>query len=151
MTPLPTFDSARDEIFGLFNVKWNADTPAINGGNPIPIEWQGVDSGAPPPADAAYARIILRYATSSQVTFGKTGERRFLRPGFVTVQVFAPISAGGGLSFAEQAAIIARDAFEGISTDSGIWFRNSRILDVGPDKSWYQMNVVNEFQYDELR
>lgn len=149
--PTPTLDSARDEIFGLFNTKWVADTPAINGGTPILVEWQGVDSGSPPPSDEAYARITLRYATSNQSTFGKTGQRRFVRPGVVTVQVFAPVSAGGGLSFAEQAAIIARDAFEGIGTASGIWFRNSRILDVGPDKSWYQMNVVNEFQYDELR
>ena len=48
---LPTFDSARDEILGLFNTKWTTDTPALNGGAPIRVEWPGVDAGDPPPAD----------------------------------------------------------------------------------------------------
>lgn len=148
---LPTFDSARDEILGLFNVKWTADTPAINGASVIRVEWQGVDKQNPPPADEPYARIFVRHVNSRQSTFGASGERRFTRFGLVTVQAFAPISNGGGLSFAENAAIIARDAFEGVGTDSGIWFRNARIQEIGLAGPWYQMNTVVEFQYDELR
>lgn len=148
---LPTFDSARDEILGLFKTQWDAETPAVNGGNVPRVEWPGVDSGSPPPAGAAWARIVVRHATSRQTTFGETGNRRFTRPGLVTVQVFAPTADGIGLSLAEKLAIIARDAFEGRGTASGIWFRNVRITEIGPDGTWYQMNVLAEFQYDELR
>lgn len=148
---LPTFDSSRDEILGLFNAKWESDTPAINGGSAIRVEWQGVDSQSPPAADEAYARIVVRHTNSNQSTFGVSGARRFTRFGLVTVQVFAPISQGGGLTFAENAAIIARDAFEGVGTDSGIWFRNVRIQEIGLSGAWYQMNVVIEFSYDEIR
>ncbi len=148
---LPTFDSARDEIFSMFRTYWNAQTPALNAGQPIRVEWQGVDSQTPPPADKPWARITIRHAISQQSTFGPSGARRFTRSGLVTVQVFTPLVAGGGLSLAEKCAIIARDAFEGRSTASGIWFRNARIQEVGRDGAWQQMNITAEFVYDELR
>ncbi len=148
---LPTFDSARDEILGLFNTYWTAQTPALNGGQAVRVEWPGVDAGGPPSASEAWARIAVRHGTSRQGTFGPPGQRRFLRLGLITVQLFTPLAAGGGLSFAENLGIIARNAFEGRSTDSGIWFRNARLQEVGPDGEWYQMNMTVEFQYDEVR
>lgn len=147
---LPSFDDARDEILGLFATKWNADTPAVTGTVP-PVEWAGVDSGEPPPTNAPWARAIVRHGTSRQVTFGPVGSRRFTRRGMVTIQMFTPLSSGGGLSIAEKCAIIARDAFEGRGTASGIWFRNVAIREIGPDGTQYQVNVVAEFEYDELR
>lgn len=149
---LPTFDSARDEILGLFSTTWTAETPAVNGGKVPPVEWPGVDSGGPPPKEDPWARITVRHGTSRQSTFGPSGGRRFTRPGIVTVQVFTPITKGGGLSLAEKLAIIARNAFEGRGTATGIWFRNVRIQEIGQEPGgMYQMNVVAEFQYDELR
>lgn len=148
---LPTHTAAVDEILGLFRVHWNAETPTLNGGTPVRVEWPGVDSGTPPSPDQAYARLRVRHTTSRQATFGPTGKRRFTRPGFVSVQVFAPIAGGAGLTFAESLAIIARNAFEGRGTDSGIWFRRSVIEDIGESGTWHQMNVVVEFEYDELR
>lgn len=148
---LPTHPSAVDELLGLFRAKWNAETPALNGGTPVRVEWPGVDSGSAPPPDEAYARVRVRHTTSRQATFGAKGSRRYTRPGFVSVQVFAPIAGGAGLTFAESLAIIARNAFEGEGTDSGIWFRRSVINDIGESGTWHQMNMVIEFEYDELR
>lgn len=149
---LPTTPSARDEVFGLFRVKWETDTPALNGGVPIPVQWPGVDTEAPPAANEPYAAIFLRLSESGQTTFGNTGQRRFTRHGFVTVQCFAPLSMGNNAStLAESSAIIARDAFEGIGTDSGIWFYRARVEDVGATETWYQFNMVVSFQFDEMR
>lgn len=148
---LPTFDSARDEILGLFWDDWEANTPALNGGQAPVVRWPGVDSGDPPPADAAWARITVQHATSRQSTLGEPGNRRFSRPGLVTVQIFTPLSAGGGLFLAEKLAIIARNAFEGRGTPSGIWFRDVRVQEAGVDGSWYRMDVRVGFEYDELR
>jgi len=148
---LPTFETARDEILGLFRTHWNAQTPALNAGQPIRVEWPGVDSQSAPDPDKPYARITVRHATSRQLTLAPPGQRRFLRPGLVTIQTFAPVSAGGGLSLAEKLGIIARDAFEGRGTASGIWFRNARIQEIGRTGAWQQFNTVVEFQYDELR
>lgn len=148
---LPTFDSARDEILGLFKTYWDAETPGVNGSVIPDVDWPGVGLPSVPPAAAAWARIRVKHATSRQTTFGTTGNRRFTRPGLVSVQVFSPLDKGIGLSLAEKLAIIARDAFEGRSTATGIWFRNVRIQEIGPSDAWYQMNVIAEFQYDELR
>lgn len=147
---LPTFSSARDEIFGLFKTAWDAGTPAVNGGLVPVVFWEGVDPGTPPPVDAPWARVTCLHSTARQTTFGGTGSRRFRRFGIVTAQIFSPLSLGSGLTLAEKLAIIARGAYEGKSTPSGIWFLNTRIREIGVDSSWFQMNVMSEFQYDEI-
>lgn len=146
-----TLSTARDEILGLFNEYWLFQTPVYNNGQAIEVEWQGVDTKKPPRPGKPLARIFIKHSQSSQRTFGATGARRFTRFGLVTVQVFAPIVRGNGLSLSEKLAIIARDAFEGRGTDSGIWFRNARTVEIGPDGTFFQYNVVVEFQYDEFK
>lgn len=148
---LPTFTEARDEILGLLKTAWDAGTPALNSGQVVRMEWPGVVQPTAPPADAPYARPAIRHGRGAQRTLGTVGNRRFTRIGLVTVQVFAPISRGGGLSLAESLGIIARDAFEGVGTASGIWFRNVRIQEIGADDIWQQFNVIAEFEYDEIK
>lgn len=147
---LPTFGDARDEILGLFNTAWTSNAGAVNGGDVPPVAWPGVDASAHDP-ESAHARVFLRHVDSRQASFGQVGQRRFNRKGLLTIQVFTPTARNTGLSLAENLATIARDAYEGIGTASGIWFRNVRIQEVGPDKGLYQMNVVAEFEYDELK
>lgn len=147
---LPSFGDARDEILGLFNAAWTANAGAVNGGTVPQVAWPGVNAEVPDP-EAAHVRVFLRHVDGRQVTFGQVGQRRFNRKGLVTIQVFTPNAKRTGLSLAENLATIARDAYEGIGTASGIWFRNVRIQEVGPDNGLYQMNVVAEFEYDELK
>lgn len=146
---LPTYDSALDEMLGLFNTDWTTKTPALTTTVPD-VQWPGLPAG-PGPVGKSWARIRIRHTSSRQVTFGPPGQRRFERGGIITVQVFAPLSPQNGLSLAEKLAIIARDAYEGRGTATGIWFRNARIVEVGPSGEWYQYNAVVEFQYDEMR
>lgn len=141
---------ANDTIKSLFLVAWRAGAPPLNDGTLPPIEWPGIDSGTPPPSDAPWARISVRHNRSNQATFGKAGERLFRRLGLIDVQVFAPV-IGRGLLQAQELAIIARDAFEGIGTPTGLEFRNSRIQEVGVNKGLVQINVSIEFEYTEQR
>jgi hypothetical protein len=144
-----TADMARDEILSLFYSYWTAQTPVIHG-SVINVLWDGLDAQTPPPVDTPYARVTCRHTRSRQTTFAEAGQRRFTRYGLISVQVFAPLLTGDGLSFSEKEAIIARDAFEGKSTAMGIWFRNARIVDIGPSGPFYQSNVLVEFEYDEF-
>ena len=59
--------------------------------------------------------------------------------------------SAGGVALAELLAVVARGAFEGVGTASGIWFRNARIHEAGVDGAWVQMNVLADFVYDEMR
>src|SRR5574343_622052 len=137
--------TARDDVFSLFQTYWNTETPAHNGGSPVPIEWQGVDSGAPPVADSPWARISMNHNTGQQTTLGGVGSRRFTQRGLILLQVFSPV---GGFSIGENLAIIGKDAFQGKSTTSGVWFRNVRVQEIGFDGTWNQIMVVAEFEYD---
>ena len=148
---LPTFSQARDEIQALFQSAWNANSPALNGGTAPRVEWDGVSDGTSRDPAKPYAAVFVRHSGSSQATLGRVGQRRFNRRGLVVVQVYTPINNRVGLSLAESFAIIARNAYEGVGTSSGIWFRNTRINEIGPDKSWYRMDVLSEFEYDELK
>lgn len=138
----------RDEIQALFNVAWVAATPTLNSGAPALVAWPGVDT-APDPL-RPWARYQLKENLSNQATLAPTGSRRFDRLGLILVQVFAPISKGGGVVLADQLAEIAREAYEGKGTSSGIWFLNCRVNDIGVDKNWYQKNMIAEFRFQEL-
>lgn len=148
---LPTYQTARDEIFGLFKARWDALAPALNGGQVPRVEWQGRDPLSPPPPDQPFARVFVRHSASRQATFGATGQRRFTRVGVLTVQVYTPIAKTGGLSLAENLGIIARDAYEGVGTNSGICFRNVSLREVGPAGAHYMFSLVADFEYDEIR
>ena len=142
---------AFDEILDIFNTAWTTNTPALNGGDVVRVEWPGLDAGETRDPDKPYATIKVTHVPSRQVTFGPTGSRRFERSGLVTIQVFYPLSRGDGLNTLQLLCEVARDAFEGVGTNDGLWFRNCRIQDIGSGDTWYQYNVVSEFEYDQIR
>lgn len=146
---LPTFVTARNEILDLFKAAWTSLSPAQNGGTVVPVDY-GVMPFVPPKT-TPYARVTIKHTDGGQRCFGATGARRFTRYGIVSIQVFTPTSKQTGFSQGENLAIIGRDAFEGIGTASGIWFRNVRIKEIDPAEGWYQQNVIAEFEYDELK
>ena len=148
---LPTFGEARDEIQALFKAAWDASAPAANGGVAVRVEWEGVSDGTQRDPAKPFAAIYVKHIPGGQATFGRAGQRRFRRRGLVNVQVYAPLNNRVGLSLAENLAIIARDAYEGVGTSSGIWFRNTYITESGTEKSWYRMDVFSSFEYDELK
>lgn len=145
-----TPETARTEVCRLLNEAWAASTPALNNGQPVRIEWEGVQASTPPPADAPHARHYMRHTTDQGQTLGQAGTKRHFRTGLITVQVFAPVS-GGGVTLAQKLAIIARNAYEGVGTSTGLWFRNARLNEIGVDEGLFQINVLVEFLYDERR
>ena len=143
-----TYRGAKDEMLGALKSRWDADTPAVYGGSIPTIFWDGVPPAKPDPT-ASWAFPTIRHAAGSQVSLSDpSGLRRFEKNGIITVSVFSPIVKGFPLG--ETLAEIAKKAFEGRSTPGGVWFKNVRIVEVGPDGPWYQWNVLAEFRYDEL-
>lgn len=138
----------KDEIMGLFRVKWDAETPALNSGVKIPVAWPGVNYT--PDATKPWGRYKVEETTASQATLAPAGGRRFNRVGLIFVQCFAPSANGREIILADQLAEIARGAYEGVGTASGIWFLNCRVNDIGVDKNWYQKNMIAEFRFQEL-
>lgn len=136
------FATATNEILDLFHAVWNPlGHVAIyeNTGGAIP-------TGSSDP----WARVSLRHATGNQASLrGDAGTTRWDRGGILTVQIFVP--TGEGLSEAYTLAKVVADAYEGTSTPSAVWFRNVRVNEVGPDGEWFQVNVLIDFTYDEIK
>lgn len=136
-----TYAQAVDDILGVFKTAW--DTTGW-------IALYTNVKGDTPSGEDPWARVNLQHTGGGQASLtGGLGTTRWGREGFLTVQVFAP--AGEGLSGAHTLAKIISDAFEGTSTVNGVWFRNVRVNEVGEDGDWYQVNVVIDFEYDEIK
>lgn len=135
-----TFAEAYGEILTKFKAAW--DTTGFDALYPNL-------AGDPPTDPAPWARVSISHSPGSQTLGDDTTGRRYERYGLLLVQVFVP--TGEGLPRALNLAKIITDAFEGATTPSGVWFRNVRVNEVGPDGSWYQVNVIAEFTYDEIK
>lgn len=135
-----TIPQAIDDILTLFKTAWDLS------GYPLLYENVG---GELPTTQTPWARISIRHFRGAQETLGGTGERKFSRGGLVIVQTFTAV--GGGLSEPYNVAKIAADALEGKSTSLNVWFRNVRINEIGVDGDWFQVNVLADFTYDEMK
>lgn len=152
MTTL-TYEEARDYILEKFKTAWDANSPAVNGGDIPYVEYQNVHPGQAPlsKGNKAWARITVRHAFSNQRSFGGIGQRIFTRAGRVMVQIFVP-AGKQGLVLADRLGKVATDAFEGDETAAGsIWFRNVTYSEIGIDNNWFQVNVGLDFEYDTLK
>ena len=137
-----TLNQANIDILTLFKTAW--DTTGF-------IALYENVAGEPPATPSPWARITLRHSGGGQGSLsGALGTKRWDRNGVLIVQVFVP--NGEGLSQAYSLAKIVLDAYEGVSSPlRGVWFRNARINEVGPDGEWFQVNALIDFTYDEIK
>jgi hypothetical protein len=135
-----TYKQAKDEMLDKFKAKWD-----LTG---YPVSYQDVRKQRPR-EDDPWANVFINHASGGQRAFGGNNQRTFNRTGFITVQLFTP--SGKGLQEAYDLAKVVSDAFEGIATPGGVWFRNVRLNEVGRDGEFFQLNVVVEFVYDEIK
>lgn len=136
-----TYKEAKNEILDIFKAAWDPT------GYPVHYEAVREDRSTD---QNPWAVVTLQHAAGFQSTLnGANGTRTFTRLGFVTVQIFKP--SGKGLQEAYDLAKVVSDAFEGTATPGGVWFRDVRLNEVGRDGEFFQMNVVAEFRYDEVK
>ena len=136
-----TLVEARDAIYELLKAAWDA-TGYI-------MLWDDL-SGEPPETTSPWARSKISFNTGGQASLSNDqGKARFNRAGFLTIQVFTP--AGEGLDDNLILAQLILDAYEGVSTSNGVWFRNARYNPVGNSGDFFQGNVLVDFTYDEVK
>lgn len=135
-----TFDEARDEMLAVFHAAW--------GPLGYPVVWTDLPEDVPQ-AETVWARVTVRHATGRQASLaGEQGARRWNRTGTLFVQVFAPVGDGSTAVYA--AAQVVADAYQA-ARGLGVWFRNTRINEVGASGAFEQINVLTDFSYDDVR
>jgi hypothetical protein len=140
-------ETAWGEINGQLNTEWLADVLTAT----VPLLWDNVIGDPPSTKDAdgnpqPWARAVVRHATGENAAIGG---RLFMHAGQVFVQIFTPAGVKPKLPY--QLAEVAKRAFEGRATASGVWFRDVRVNEVGQSGDWFQVNVIADFTYDHLR
>jgi hypothetical protein len=136
-----TVENARDEIYGLLKAAWDAAAPDAV------LVYD--DAKAPSPNDQRpWARATVRHTGGGS---GAIGNHRFTRTGTVYVNLFC--QPGDGLRLLDPLVKIVLDAYEGKYTASGVWFTKAQVKELGtlPSPGYYQINVLVNFSYDEIK
>jgi len=120
----------------------------LNGGVVPSVSYDAVPFDTP--TAATWARIRIRHEQGEQATLGGPATRRFNKTGSVIVSIFTPVSSSLDTSKAESLALLAKTAFEGKATPSQVWFRDVTINEIGVEESWFQVDVIATFNYDEF-
>lgn len=138
-----TFAQANDELLAAVKAAFDS----LSGTNDI--FWESV-KGDRSDSDTPFFQVFVRHRTGRNAGFpSANNQAMYRREGDVTIQCFHPVGRGLSSSYAD--AKVFADAFEGQATSGGIWFRNTRINEIGKDGQFYQLNVVTEFNYDEIK
>lgn len=138
---------AIDDMLALLKTAW-VTTASQDGSR---IQWENVgNKSVPPDGEYPWCRVTIRHNSSRQRTLaGATGRRIFTRKGTIVVQVFEV--GGRGLPATTDLAKIILDAYEGVTSPGGVWFRDVTLNEIGQDGSFFQTNIVAGFEYDEVK
>lgn len=135
-----TLTEARNAMFDIFYTGvWQATG--------YKVKWPDLPEFKPTD-DIPWARVHLLHQNGGQGSLsGDLGAKRWDRAGVLTIQIFTPI--GTGLSEGYNMAQNVLTAYEGTAIQS-LWFRNARIREAPSDGAFNQINVVIDFEYDEV-
>ena len=141
---MTTYAQAAADIRAVFEAVW-----APLG---YPVQWPNEVSDArlPPDADTPWARGTILHAAGGPASLpGNIGQVRYAHGGIAIFQVFTRL--GGGTQAAYALAQQLTNAFDGQRGPNGVYFSNTRIREIGPDGSWFQVNVQTDFDYEEVK
>lgn len=155
-----TINDAREQLYQYFAANWQEfvlvtieawglTLPGLTGEPLVPFAL-GDEVFDPP--DGPWVRVSVRHTTSSQETMGRIGNRRFERPGILTVQGFMPPETGEDvMDFVMECA---RAAFEGRKVGAAaIQFNAVTIQEIGviDNGRWYASNAEAPFVYETIK
>ncbi len=143
---MTTNAEARDEVNDAMKAAVDAYNLANSGD--IEVFYEDVDK-AEKDAKGAHIRLFVKLTLGDVQTLARVGNRLFTRAGIVIAQVMTPF--GDGFTLDDALATVARNAFEGVSTPNGVWFRKVSVKNVGKTGGYYQTNVTANFEFNERR
>jgi len=132
-----------DALFGLTKTTWEANTSGLE------LHFENQDEARPNPP-AMFARAELAHAFSDIVSLGAPGHgvRMNRRFGSLIIQIFVP--SGTGVFEAGEVADAMALAFESATFNGGLRIEGASINEIGSDGTYWQLNVLVEFQYDRV-
>lgn len=147
------YPDADAEMARVFKAAWDSGTPAVAGYIPN-VEWYGLETPDKVDRSQFWARFSTQHIYDEQSTLSdyvaEPFRKRYTGSGLVFIQLFMPKTIDNAVIKGRRLAKVARNAFRGKKTPGGIWFRNARINDVPAEDLFYRLNVVTEYEFDEI-
>lgn len=112
----------------------------------LPTEYPNQDFERPD--DGIWARFNWLSGDTQQVSFGSPGNRRFRETDTLIVQVFGPVDQGSGEVENEAQRVAA--VFDALTYEN-VTYRPAKIVEVGREANWFQLNVEVSFFADDIR
>lgn len=143
---MTTMAEAVDDMGTRFVTTWTTTTfPFKYEDVPVDAALQTlIDTGSTP-----WARLSIKHNKRVQGTLAGPLGSRFDQNGILVIEVYTP--SGAGLTKARELGTLLAAAYEAVSVPNGVWYRNVRVEEAAPDGFWAHINVIAEFQYDQVR
>lgn len=146
-----THDGVVDLIGDVIKAAWDAQAAGIAGGSPkLVYEW--LDRSGKPPAndDESWARLTIRHDAGSGASIGGKLSKRFVRGGFVWVQVFVPWVDG---TKPPKSIALGRVVLNAIQDrrSGEVTMTQAKLEEKGQDRAWYRVDVTARFSWFERR
>lgn len=148
-----TMTAAVDTLLGLIKTAWDANAGTAVGGSTPALVFEATEKDMiphPSTLTAPWGRVAIRHGGSKQTSMGPVGRRRFERTGTLWVQCYIPWKEGADLSTAEALALVARNGYEGVSTDN-VTLRAVALQERGRDGNFYRWDVLAQFTWYEIK
>jgi hypothetical protein len=143
------YPSARNEIFKQYQGIIPSTAAII--GEALIVNYQGVTTEEKMPVDKFWSRVSIQTVIEEQTALaGNDLKRRYTSNGVVFVQLFIPVIRLPDYEKGTKLAQLIKTAFRGKQTENCIWFRNTRIQELPKENAWFRINVVSDYQYDEI-
>lgn len=144
------YKGARDEMLGAFTTAWNSGSSAIVGYIPE-IRFDGDNKSDIPDASKFWVRISTQGINCEQGTLSENvvtnGSRRYESYGLMYAQLFAPKANDSKAKILNLAKLVQKTFRK---RTLNVILRNARIEELEPENGIQRINVVCEFEFDEI-
>ena len=153
-----TYIEAYNEMVKMLNDAWTTGTPAITTYIPD-INWQGNEYEGEQFVDKYYATFEVQVVDEVQKTLQGSldgnGARRYNNIGVVIIDIYAPISISNHMLKLRELSVVARNAFRGKESPSGVVFYNAKFVEAGlataaSSSNFYKSVVTAEYSFDDI-
>lgn len=145
---MTTERDAFDDMTKRLNDIWAANSITIVGTAPKILFPSKVETAKDIPADDFWARFWKTNDAATQRSLSRPAI--FTTTGMLFVQIFAPASLKQAAIQGRALAMLARDAYRGITTPNGVWYRDVLIREMLPEPKWFPYRVSARYSFDEV-
>lgn len=147
----PSDAAALDALYAVLHNAWIGNAAGIVGYVPE-LRWPGNFEDSAPDVTKHWGRVSKQTVMQEKANLSSNGPggNRYHTDGFLTLQLFAPLTQPGAADEMNLLAEMARNSYRGAQIPGDAFTRNERIREVPNDAKFYRCNVIVEYEYDAL-